>query len=198
MINKNKGFTLIELLIVIGIISVLAVAVVVVINPTELLSQARDSTRLSDLAAINSAIGLYMVDVSNPNLEVSSPAGTADAFCTGDGADGDIGGDWSVATNDIECDENNGTGIAGNNGWVAINFGSMSTGSPLPRLPLDPTNSDTHFYAYATDGAGYSLNANMESTKFGGSDSDDNVENSDGGSNDSIYEVGTDLGLIGW
>ncbi|MGC9603563.1 MAG: type II secretion system protein, partial [Minisyncoccia bacterium] len=41
------GFTLIELLVVIGILGTLATAVVLVLNPAQLLAQARDSTRLS-------------------------------------------------------------------------------------------------------------------------------------------------------
>src|SRR3989344_7995871 len=56
------GFTLIELLIVIAILVVLSVAVVVILNPAELLRQARDSTRISDLASVNSAIALYLAD----------------------------------------------------------------------------------------------------------------------------------------
>lgn len=40
---NRKGFTLIELLIVIGILAVLATAVIMVLNPAELLKQARDS-----------------------------------------------------------------------------------------------------------------------------------------------------------
>ncbi|MDD4931154.1 MAG: prepilin-type N-terminal cleavage/methylation domain-containing protein, partial [Candidatus Colwellbacteria bacterium] len=44
-----KSFTLVELLIVIAILAVLAAAVVVVLNPAELLAQARDSQRSTDL-----------------------------------------------------------------------------------------------------------------------------------------------------
>ena len=44
-----RGFTLLELLIVVGIIAILSTAVVLVINPLELLRQARDTNRLNDL-----------------------------------------------------------------------------------------------------------------------------------------------------
>ncbi|MDD4819148.1 MAG: prepilin-type N-terminal cleavage/methylation domain-containing protein, partial [Candidatus Colwellbacteria bacterium] len=39
--NKKTAFTLVELLIVIAILAVLAAAVVIVLNPAELLAQAR-------------------------------------------------------------------------------------------------------------------------------------------------------------
>jgi len=61
-LSVARGFTLIELLVVIAILAVLAVAVVVVLNPAELIKQARDTTRISDLAALNSAISLYLAD----------------------------------------------------------------------------------------------------------------------------------------
>jgi len=59
---NTKAFTLIELLVVIAILAVLAVAVTLILNPAELIRQGRDSTRLSDLATINKALGLYQTD----------------------------------------------------------------------------------------------------------------------------------------
>ena len=56
MSEKTKGFTLLELLIVIGILAILAGVVVLVLNPAELLRQARDSQRISDLSTMRSAI----------------------------------------------------------------------------------------------------------------------------------------------
>ncbi|MCL5016232.1 MAG: type II secretion system GspH family protein, partial [Patescibacteria group bacterium] len=42
-VNERSSFTLIELLIVIAIIGILASALVLVLNPSQLLSQSRDS-----------------------------------------------------------------------------------------------------------------------------------------------------------
>ena len=53
---KQEGFTLIELLIVIGIIAILAAAVIVAINPGQQFEQARNSTRRSQLSSVASAI----------------------------------------------------------------------------------------------------------------------------------------------
>ncbi len=61
---RKKGFTLIELLIVIGIIGILAAAVIVVLNPAELLAQARDGTRLSDIDSANSAINREVISTN--------------------------------------------------------------------------------------------------------------------------------------
>ena len=66
--SNPSVFTLIELLVVIAILAVLATAVVVVLNPAELLKQGRDSTRLSDFSAIHSAIAFYLSDYSSPDL----------------------------------------------------------------------------------------------------------------------------------
>jgi len=54
-VEKN-GFTLIELFIVIGIISVLAMAVVITVNPGQMLADARDSQRKVHVEAIYSAV----------------------------------------------------------------------------------------------------------------------------------------------
>lgn len=62
-LNKNKsGFTLIELLIVISVISALAVAVFVALNPGQRLKDARDARRVTDVDTILSAIHAYIVD----------------------------------------------------------------------------------------------------------------------------------------
>ena len=70
-VKDKRSFTLIELLIVIGILVVLAVVVVLVLNPTELLKQIWDSVRLSDLATLNKAIGIYQAQ-GNTSLGTSS------------------------------------------------------------------------------------------------------------------------------
>lgn len=56
---KNKGFTLIELLIVIAILGVLAVVVLVAINPVQQLARTRDAGRISSVAQIGHAVEAY-------------------------------------------------------------------------------------------------------------------------------------------
>lgn len=57
-----RGFTLIELLVVMGILAVLLTVVLVAINPGRQLSQANNTKRRSDVAAILNGISQYAAD----------------------------------------------------------------------------------------------------------------------------------------
>lgn len=178
---QQKGFTLVELLIVIAILAVLAVALVLVLNPAELLKQSRDTRRISDLGTLNSAISLYLADGqtwSTNSVQCSSQSGT------------------TTMSGGPACTNNTSTAVSGG-GWVSIDFAQMSTGAPFAGLPLDPTNDSTYFFVFRrTTTVKYEIDGNMESAKFvsgGGSDVESNSK--DAGSNNGIYEVGNDLTL---
>lgn len=189
--QNNKGFTLIELLIVIGITAFLFAALIITLNPAELLRQARDSTRISDLATLRSAIALYLSDVSSPNI-ASSTNGYTKCFQTASATT--CGYAFSapyVTTSTSQVRNVDATG------WLPINFSSISTGSPIGSLPLDPVNNTTYFYAYVatTTNSGFKLVASgMESTKYGFGGGND-VVSTDGGNSTSSYEVGTNVKL---
>lgn len=176
----QKGFTLIELLVVIALIAVLAVAVVLALNPAELLKQGRDSTRIWDLTNINSALSLYLVDVSTPMLTSSTNCyvyGSVTTTCSGRFS----AGATTVVTSSSQA--------VNGSGWIPVNLSAISSGSPLPRYPIDPTQSNPYFYAFrpsSTSGF-YEINAQLESAKYA------NQAATDGGNNNNVYEVGNDI-----
>jgi len=192
MFNGARGFTLIELLVVIGIIVVLSVVVVLTLNPAELLKQARDSGRLSDISTIKTAIMFYVVDSSNPSLASSytscylstpSGAGTTTAKC-GDFTNGSITVNASTTSSTYRKIDST--------GWVPVNLSSIIAGTPLSSLPIDPTNDMNYYYAYAATSSGmvFEIDARLESSKY-----KNTVVVTDGGNNTSTYEAGTTLGL---
>ena len=61
-LSVSKGFTLIELLIVITIISALAIAVFVALNPAQRIKDANDARRAADADTILTAIHASIVD----------------------------------------------------------------------------------------------------------------------------------------
>ena len=73
LINSNyKSFTLIEILVAVALIAVLSVAVAISLNPSELLKQGRDSTRLNDLQKLNSTLSWFEADTGGTGFMGSS------------------------------------------------------------------------------------------------------------------------------
>jgi prepilin-type N-terminal cleavage/methylation domain-containing protein len=213
MSHTKKGFTLIELLIVIGILAILATTVVLVLNPAQILQETRDTQRISDLASVQSAIGLYLATASSIDMD--------DAFtpATGCGITWWSSGDATIAANQPfetpavpVASQTLGANVrdVDGDGWIPIDLAQVSGGSPLASLPQDPSVNDAnplddpntpgYFYAYqcinvgVAGGPSYEINGNMESTKFGNGGSSD-VESNDGGDKPDIYEVGNSAGL---
>ena len=190
-IKIKKGFTLIELLVVVAIIAILMVVVVITLNPGQLLAQSRDSTRLSDMSTLKTAINLYLVSVATTTnlgtktvcysyLVSSSCAVWFPSYTPGN--------------NTVALDAVAGRAVDGT-GWVPVNLNAISSGAPFAMLPVDPAPSagTSLFYSYTASGTQlFKFAAKMESIKFGMGGSSD-VVSTDGGVDSSTYEVGSGI-----
>ncbi len=171
------AFTLIELLIVIAIIAILAVVVLLALNPAELLRQSRDANRVSDMATLTNALNLYTTDqagsqsfsmgiASDTYFSIFDPTATSTA---GDQCQGlnmlslntSVGQSWQCASSSTYRSVNT-------TGWLPVNLISLSAGSPIGSLPIDPTNQTSSglFYAYNTNGNQFEVTADLESSKY--------------------------------
>lgn len=153
----------------IAIIAILAAVVVLIINPLELTRRGRDSARLTDLANLQQAI--------NVAVQEATTSGGA-ILCSG------AAYPCSGKSSDANSRPSDGTG------WVKVNLGSQKSVS-VPTLPADPTNDATAHYAYCADNDAWEINAILES------DQQKDKMTKDGGDDDTKYEVGSNLKLIG-
>ena len=218
--KHQSGFTLLELLIVVSIIAILSVALILVLNPAEALKKSRDSQRLSDLSTMKTALGLYMTSTTTPQL-----AGTSNAACKTTPATAwagpfkiyyssptsvtDVTLDGSTVTTVAQASVGSANlGLTDGGGWIPVIFDSLTGGSPISNLPIDPVNalasggslaaitSADLFYRYACSVTplAFEIDSTLESTAY---TSEDNKLTKDGGNSTLYYEVGTNLKILG-
>lgn len=190
MVNWIGGFTLVELLIVIAILAILAAAVVIVLNPSELMAQARDAQRTTDVKAIKESIGLLIVDNPTASLGLANVTYVSlpdtSATCANITGLPIIPTGWSY-----NCVTSANLRNINGSGWIPINLTSSNIGSPLASLPIDPINSvtDGNYYAYVASGSLYKVSMVAESAKYLV------IGKNDGGLNEAVYEVGSGIQL---
>jgi prepilin-type N-terminal cleavage/methylation domain-containing protein len=206
--KERRAFTLIELLVVIAAIAVLSVIVILTLNPAELLRQARDSSRTSDLATLRSALILYLKDASSPNLGTSGKcytslkAGTTLAAPTSSAGGAITAGltdcrFWLAQSTTSSFNISSSRAIDGT-GWIPVNFNQISSGAPIGSLPLDGINTtgtasaSGNFFSYEATSSVFKLGAFMESAKYKNGGAKD-VVSTDGGVNNYIFEQGSSL-----
>ena len=128
--KSYTGFTLIELIIVIAIVSVIAAAIFIAVDPAKRIGEAKDAQRWQDITAIAQAVEEYTADYGAlPSDFASSSIGTGEkvAIC-------------STATT-LTCD--------GQSRPCLIVDNTDFLGVYLPQIPYDPDKSsasDTGYY----------------------------------------------------
>ena len=226
-INSKKGFTLLELLIVIAIIAILSTILIVAINPAETLRKTRDSQRISDLSSLKTAIGVYVTSTASPVLD----GGTNTLCKNGSGADTiwfsvpdgtpdgelitDVTGTFgSMVAKATQSDTNTAASSIAGTGWIKVNLGGITGGSPISNMPLDPTNDLSvttgtdistalvltngalmYRYGCETNNLQFEVDARLESTAYGVGGDDDRASK-DGGENAQLFEMGSNLTIL--
>jgi type II secretory pathway pseudopilin PulG len=190
--SSNKSFTLIELLIVIGILAVLVAAIVVTLNPAQLLAQARDSKRQQDLSALNQALNTIYA------LDQTTSFGTSSTVYTSLPDSTTTCANWNLPSLpsgwQYYCSPTTTLQNTDGTGWIPVNFKTTGVVS-LSSLPIDPQNtSSTGLYYTYVSGGSFQLASHFESAKYQATEG-----------SDAMYTVGSNLnlapflsGLVGW
>ncbi len=137
--GTRSGFTLIELLLVIGIIAILASIVIVAINPTKQLGDARDAQRRSDVNTVLNAVYQYAID-NDGNLPGCLATGSGGNICV-------KGSACSGVTTGCDLDD--------------------LTDTYIVNIPVDPsgaTENDTKYDISKGDGGRITVSATGEQT----------------------------------
>ncbi|MBI2595936.1 hypothetical protein HYW46_04350 [Candidatus Daviesbacteria bacterium] len=140
---------------------------------SELTKRSRDAYRLSDLANLQQAINVTYQEATS-TASVLCMGGVAKEGCTG---------------RSLDTSSNNRS--AAGTGWIKVNLQAQKAVG-VPILPVDPVNSGIYHYTYCSDGGSkWEIDAALESSQ----QSPKVV--SDGGNDNAVYEVGSDLTIIG-
>jgi len=158
---------------------------------------------MQDIASLQDSLGLYMTDqaingsvnlgnASTVYVSLPDPTATSTA---GDQCQG-LGLPALPASYAYHCASTSTYRNVDGTGWLPVSFKSMSQGSPLGSLPIDPVNqsSSRNYDTYTTNGTQYELTTALESSKYKLGGSNDAISE-DGGTLATVYEKGTKLGL---
>ncbi len=193
--SRSKSFTLLELLIVIGIIAVLSTALIMVIRPAEQFRKGRDSSRVSQLDSLRTALNMALME----NVSLGEDHTVYLSLPSNDPSCSDLSLPPLPNLWTYHCSNSQNFRKIDGTGWIPINFTELVTVN-LPALPIDPLNNTTYYFTYTTGGS-YELTALLESSER------HEPAINDGDAFPGLYAVGTslnltprtrDLGLVGY
>jgi type II secretory pathway pseudopilin PulG len=183
--SRSKSFTLLELLIVIGILAVLSTALIMVIRPAEQFRKGRDSSRVSQLDSLRTALNMALME----NIDLGEDHTVYLSLPSNDPSCSDLSlpplpNSWTY-----HCSNSQNFRKIDGTGWLPIDFTQDDTIN-LPALPIDPVNTvqGGYYYTYAVGGS-WELTAQLESQRHTINQA------TDGGLNPARYELGTDTKL---
>ncbi len=127
----ERAFTLVELLIVIAILAILAAAVVVVLNPAEMMMQARDAERISSVKSIKDSIDIAIVD--NPSLSLGNSFVVSVSLPDISPTCANLTGLPVLPTGwNYRCVTATNLRNTDGTGWIPVNLNVIKGGSPIP------------------------------------------------------------------
>jgi len=182
--TSSRAFTLLGLLITVAILAISSTAVLIIINPAEHLKTTRDAKRVIDIRSINESLELYLSEYGGAGMGspktayISLPSD--DPTCAADYPSlPSLPAGWQY-----HCAPKATYQKIDGTGWIPVNFQSITSGSPLSHLPVDPVNSADQnlYYTYVADSS-WKASAVFESKKYrviiGDLDGDGDVDQDD-------------------
>ncbi len=147
-------------ILVIVMFGIFATTLLLILNPAELTMKARDVQRMADLETVSRSIKIHVTAYPTQNLTESPLCFNNSAPCEGMSAAGSIASDGT--------------------GWLPVQLSKY-----MAQLPVDPTNDNSYFYRFCTDGQNWELNARLENELNKIKMIDDK------GDDEALYEVGS-------
>jgi type II secretory pathway pseudopilin PulG len=193
--RSTSSFTLVELLVVIGILAILTAAIVIILNPSELLKQGRDSTRMTDLANIQKAVQLLLSQ--NPAVNLGTASTVYVSLPDNSPTCSNLNLPALPPGYQYHCASSASSTLVNGQGWLPIDFTSSNVQN-LSKLPVDPSNAPSVrlYYAYTPASNGtFEIASTLESSKYGLGGGANKVS-TDGGQYAGLFEKGSNLLLL--